>query len=181
MTRPFSQTMQAHRLDQDRLWMALLVASILMALAWIGWATSDSEPTYETSTRIKLDPKVDRFTVLEERGNVTAPEARRRRWLEASFPAAAREHIAPGVEAVVLVGGAKIPAVITEAQDDPEKREVRATLRVESPDDAPDPFATNPPERARISTGARVPLEVWLPEAAPSGTSKAPEKPRTPR
>ena len=49
MTRPFSLTMQAHRLDLHRLWITLLVLSILLCLGWAAWIFSDHVVVYETS------------------------------------------------------------------------------------------------------------------------------------
>ena len=41
MARSFARTLQAHRLDLNRLWVALLVGACVMAVGWTWWAFTD--------------------------------------------------------------------------------------------------------------------------------------------
>ena len=165
MTRPFSLTMQAHRLDLHRLWLVLLAGSILMALAWAGWATSDQLVVYETSARVDLSS----HGTNHAEGHAGDSQ---QRWFEARFPMAARESLAPGQKAVIFVQGKSgeetFPALITETGVDPIKSQIRVILRADFQQGTPDPFDHLPPKRVRVSVGARTPLELWLPELAPS-------------
>ena len=75
MPRPFSLTMQAHRLDLHRLWQALLGISGLMALAWAWWAVTAHGLVDEHSTRVPEQFPIGSGTFPgEERGSI----ARRR-------------------------------------------------------------------------------------------------------
>lgn len=41
MARSFARTLQAHRLDPASLWVAVLAAACVMALAWTWWAFAE--------------------------------------------------------------------------------------------------------------------------------------------
>src|SRR5690348_6554199 len=136
MTRPFSLTMQAERLDLHRLWMALLATSILLALAWTAWATMGNLVVYETSENVKLteqgtgDESQDQKIKTRKAPKSDAP---RDRWFDASFPATARESLAPSQRAMITLetdtGVYRIPAQITELRDD--AGEIHAILRAD--------------------------------------------------
>jgi hypothetical protein len=182
MTRPFSLTMQAHRLDLHRLWMVLLSVSILMALGWVGWATSDHIVVYENSISVQVTPWVSRYTTLEQ-GNVDRGRSFRRRWLEARFSKAARGSLWPGQEAVVFfehgdTAEPAITAVITDVGDDRNHEQVRVMLRADVPEDAPDSFAHALADRVRVAVGTVAPIDLLLPVLAPSSGPPVPDGPR---
>src|SRR5215210_35549 len=103
MARPFSLTMQAHRLDLHRLWIALLVASILMLLLWLGWAATDTMVVYESSDQVTVSPRISSKTTREEQGNVSRPMEWRERFLEVRFPVASRGSLKPGQKADIFL------------------------------------------------------------------------------
>jgi hypothetical protein len=171
MTRPISSTMQAERLDLHRLWMVLLVISILLALAWAGWATAGNLVVYETSESVKLTEQGVSDTPLDPKARTRkAPKshAPRERWFEARFPATARESLAPSQRAMISLetdtGGYIIPAEITELRDD--AGQIRVILRADVGESTLDLAAHALPKRVRVEVGARTPLDLWLPEQA---------------
>jgi hypothetical protein len=50
MPRSFERTLQAHRLDHARVWLAVLGGSCLMALAWTWWAVREHSDTVTAKT-----------------------------------------------------------------------------------------------------------------------------------
>jgi len=171
MTRPFSLTMQAERLDLHRLWMVLLAISILLALAWAAWATTGKLFVYETSESVKLTEQgasdTSRDPIIKTR-KVPKNNAPGERWFEARFPATARESLAPSQRATITLetdtGRYMIPAQITELRDD--AGQIRAILRADVSEGSPDLAPHAVPRRVKVEVGARAPLDLWLPELA---------------
>lgn len=171
MARPFSLTMQAHRLDLHRLWQALLGVSSLMALGWGGWAVTDHVVVYEHSTRVEGTVRLSQEPTVDPQGNVQKARVRRHRWLEAHFPAAAEKTLWIGQEAVAHVvgdsGEQALAAVVTGIRVD--GKDVRAVLRVAVPEDGPDPFENPGTMRVKVAVGMTSPLDVMLSGQAPAG------------
>lgn len=175
MARPFSLTMQAHRLDLHRLWLVLLAGSTLMILLWLGWAASDNLVVYESSEKVTLSERGAVKNTVEEEGNVARVVATRERFVEARFPSASRGSLTPGQKADVFFRGRPaaeaLAAVVTDvAGDDRGAGELRVTLRMTGPQDELEPvLASAPPTRVRIAVGTRRPLDFALAGLASDG------------
>lgn len=192
MSRPFSQTMQAYRLDLHPLWIGLLATSGLLTLLWMGWAATERVTVHETSTRVELTQRPAKDTddagwnrSSSRRNRASRPQETPQRWLEARFPASARDTLKPGQQAVVFIKGdageQTVPAVIAEVSTDTQDEQLRVLLSADIEKGAPDPFEGATPSRVRVPAGTRTHLELWLPELAPRDRPDDPERPRIPR
>jgi hypothetical protein len=163
--------------------MALLAASILMALLWLGWALTDTTAVFESSTQIEVSPDVSISPTVEKQGNVSWVKDQRKRWLEARFPATSYGSLLPGQEATVFLRGLPdaqaLAALVIEVHDDSERRQTRVVLRITTPADTPDLLASAQPDRVSIAVGTTRPLDRVLPNLAPSSRPPAPDRART--
>ncbi len=173
MSRPFSQTMQAHELDVHRLWLVLFGLASLLLLIWAGWAGTGNIVLYENGKNVRVTGRVARSQTLEEQDNVYRMRTWQQRFVQASFPDTARGKLHTGQEAMILLRGdvekPGIAAVITEVQEEGSSGAVQVVLRVDSPEGAADPFAHETPERVQVPVGTASPLSLLPSMSAPEG------------
>lgn len=152
MTHPFSRTNQAHLLDRQRPWLALLVVAGALSFAWGAWIAG-ARVGHARSDSVRLVGRASRAMGIEQRGNVYRAEAWREQRLEARFPAAAGDAVAPGQEATVFVAGAggeqTVAATVAAVRADGGA--TVATLHVRTPAAARDPFADAAPTRVEVA------------------------------
>jgi hypothetical protein len=171
-TRPFVLTMQVQRLESSRVWLLLLALSVVLAVAWVGWAFGDSVPVYAQSEQI--DARHDaaaEATHIETRGNITQVGLRRVRELDVRFPGSVgAQQLADRSARVELRGDAgviTVAGVITAVEV--VEGELVARVRVELDGGVDDPFEHAEPERVRVEIGSSAPVELWFPELARLG------------
>lgn len=156
MSRPFSLTLQAHALELHRLWLALLVGSTVAMVVW-GWrAATDRVVVQEHSASVQVGERVHRRTVVEAHGGARDVNVVRERRLVAEFPRAAGARLQPGQTAVVRVGAAHLPAVVTDV--DLGEDRAWAVLYAGTVEGEPDPFAGGEPVLVDVAVGTATPL-----------------------
>ncbi len=166
MSRPFSQTLQAHELDVHRLWLVLILLSSLLLLVWAGWASVESIVVYEHADKAVLTERSTRAQTVEEQGNVYRVRTWRQRWLQVSFPGTARGKLRPGQQAVVSLRGEAAPtsvaAVVAEVHEEGAPASISALLRVDQLEESVDPFAHAVPERVKVAVDSVAPISLLL-------------------
>jgi hypothetical protein len=157
--------------------LTLLLLSSLMFVVWAGWAVTHRIVVYEYSTSVRVTTQVSTDKTLEQEGNAYRVRTWRQQFVEAGFPRAAGRKLAPGQQAVVLFPDdameQELPALVTEVHEDGESGPIRAVLRIDVPDEAPDPFAAAIPDRVRVEVGTSSPFALLLSSrkrASPSRT-----------
>lgn len=145
MSRSFPLTSQVHALDLHRPWLGSLVCATLLMLAWIVWTMSDRVELFAKSTRVEVEPRVTRRTVVEAHGNNQSVRVVRQRRLTADFAADAAGRVQPGQAAVVRVSAeagttrtTELPATVTDV--DVDGTGARAVLWVQLPEHQADPL-----------------------------------------
>lgn len=156
VSRPFSLTLQAHALELHRVWLALLAGSTAAMLAW-GWrAATDRVVVHEHSASVQVGERVHRRTVTRAHGGAVAVDVLRERRIVAEFPRAAGERLQPGQTAVVQVGAASVPGVVTDV--DVDARATRVVLYAGTPEGEADPFAGGDSVQVDVAVGTASPL-----------------------
>lgn len=177
-TRPFVLTMQVQRLESSSVWLVLLGLSVVLALAWVGWAFGGEVPVYAQSEQIETQPDATAgSTRVETRGNVTQVERRRVHELEVRFPGSVgAEQLADRSVRVDLrdrggdrggdgggAGVVTVMGVITAVEVDGDELVARVRVELDGGGDD-DPFEHAEPERIRVEIGTAAPIELWFPD-----------------
>ncbi len=104
MERPFSQTLEARRLDLHALWLGALALSVLLLLTWGRWFFAAPIARHITTDDVELTDTLSSAHVLRRQGNAQLVTRIQQREIRACFPQTAESQLAEGQDAIVHVG-----------------------------------------------------------------------------
>ncbi len=104
MERPFSQTLEARRLDLQAFWLGALALSVLFLLSWGRWFFTAPIARHVTTGDVELTDTLSRATVVRRQGNGGLVTRIQQREIRACFPQNAGSQLAEGQDAILHAG-----------------------------------------------------------------------------